>query len=52
VNETTRCEFISAITYGVVSIFDGTVKVYPHGSMKSLEVMVKDATATDIPHYT
>ncbi|GBB84356.1 hypothetical protein RclHR1_10980008 [Rhizophagus clarus] len=28
-NEATRCEFISAIIYGVASIFDGTVKVYP-----------------------
>ncbi|EXX72531.1 hypothetical protein RirG_068460 [Rhizophagus irregularis DAOM 197198w] len=28
-NEATHCEFISAIIYGVVSIFDGTVKVYP-----------------------
>ncbi|PKK75193.1 hypothetical protein RhiirC2_737122, partial [Rhizophagus irregularis] len=27
-NEATRCEFISAIIYGVASIFDGTVKVY------------------------
>ncbi|CAG8531254.1 14295_t:CDS:2, partial [Acaulospora colombiana] len=28
-NEATRCEFISAIIYGVASIFDGTLKVYP-----------------------
>ncbi|PKY56227.1 hypothetical protein RhiirA4_549133 [Rhizophagus irregularis] len=28
-NEATHCEFISAIIYGVASIFDGTVKVYP-----------------------
>ncbi|RIA94550.1 hypothetical protein C1645_817813 [Glomus cerebriforme] len=28
VNEATCCEFISAIIYGVASIFDGTVKVY------------------------
>ena len=27
-NEATRCEFISAIIYGVTSIFDGIVKVY------------------------
>ncbi|RGB23086.1 hypothetical protein C1646_729234 [Rhizophagus diaphanus] len=27
-NEAIRCEFISVIIYGVVSIFDGTVKVY------------------------
>ncbi|PKK70154.1 hypothetical protein RhiirC2_780079 [Rhizophagus irregularis] len=27
-NEATRCEFISAIIYGVASIFDGTVKGY------------------------
>ena len=27
-NEAIRCEFISAIIYGVASIFDGTVKVY------------------------
>src|SRR5436305_14921969 len=27
-NEATCCEFISAIIYGVASIFDGTVKVY------------------------
>jgi hypothetical protein len=28
-NEATRCEFISRIIYGVASIFDGEVKVYP-----------------------
>ncbi|PKC74962.1 hypothetical protein RhiirA1_449369 [Rhizophagus irregularis] len=28
-NEATGCEFISAIIYGVASIFDGTVKVIP-----------------------
>ncbi|GET65847.1 hypothetical protein GLOIN_2v1729561 [Rhizophagus irregularis DAOM 181602=DAOM 197198] len=28
-NEATHCEFISVIIYGVASIFDGTVKVYP-----------------------
>ncbi|RIA80379.1 hypothetical protein C1645_838816 [Glomus cerebriforme] len=27
-NEATRCEFISAIIYGMTSIFDDTVKVY------------------------
>ncbi|PKY60370.1 hypothetical protein RhiirA4_449646 [Rhizophagus irregularis] len=29
VNEATCCEFISVIIYGVTSIFNGTVKVYP-----------------------
>src|SRR5438874_11465930 len=28
-NEATRCEFISRIIYGVASIFDGAVRVYP-----------------------
>ena len=28
-NEATRCEFISAIIYGVASIFDGEIKIYP-----------------------
>ncbi|GES77801.1 hypothetical protein GLOIN_2v1571020 [Rhizophagus clarus] len=28
-NEATRCKFISRIIYGVASIFDGEVKVYP-----------------------
>ena len=28
-NEATCCEFISVIIYGVASIFDGTIKVYP-----------------------
>src|SRR4051794_6369638 len=28
-NETTRCEFIFVIIYGMASIYDGTVKVYP-----------------------
>ena len=40
-NEATRCEFISAIIYGVMFIFDGTVKVYPN--MKSLKVMERDS---------
>ena len=39
-NEATRCEFISRIIYGVASIFDGEVKVYPN--TKFLEVMAKD----------